>query len=59
MVAQGPEDDVEVFTAVLEMIENGINQRRSLESRSQKSKIPLVELNPERLALKMLEPAVP
>ncbi len=57
-VLERPEDDVEVLTAVLEVVDDRIDQRRRLERRSQQSEIALVELDPERLALEMFEPAM-
>ena len=56
---EGPLDDVEILAAVLQVIDDRVDQRRRLEGPSQEAEIVMIELDPERLALKMLEPAVP
>src|SRR4051812_36603773 len=54
-----PEDNVEVFAAVFEVFEDGIDQWGSPEIRRQKPKIPLIQLDPECLTLEMLKPSMP
>jgi hypothetical protein len=58
LVFQGPADDIKVFPSPLEVLDDRIDQGRCPKGSSQKSKVTLIELNPERPALEMLEPAM-
>ena len=44
--------------AILQMIDDRVDQRRRLERRSQNPEISMIELDPEGLALEMLQPAM-
>src|SRR5262245_60163379 len=54
-----PEDDVQILAAVLEVFQDRIDQRRVPERAPQQPEVPLVQLDPERLTLEMLQPSMP
>ena len=58
LVLESPLNDVKVLAAVFEVLNDRVDQRRGLEGPAQEPEIALIELDPERLALKVLEPAV-
>ena len=58
VMPEGPLDDVEILAAVLQVVDNRVDQRRRLEGPAQEPEIALIELDPERIALEVLEPAV-
>ena len=58
LVLERPLNDVEILAAVLEVIDDRVDQRRGLEGRSQQTEITMIELDPERLTLEVLEPAM-
>src|SRR5215212_6807621 len=57
---EAPENDIEVFLAGFETIENAIEKKCLIrEATLQEAEVAAVELDPELLALQMFQPARP
>src|SRR5438270_2125905 len=58
MPVDGPEDDLQVFLARFQSVEDAVEQQLLvLEAPREQPEVAAVELDPERLALKMFQPA--
>src|SRR5262245_7362807 len=54
----GPDNDVEVFLAFLETVEDAVQEKGFVNKAAlQQAEVPAVEFDPEALPLEMLEPA--
>jgi hypothetical protein len=59
IVVDRPVEDVEILPAAFQPLEDLVDQQRVLEGSLQEPEIIVVEFDPERPTLKVLEPAVP
>jgi hypothetical protein len=58
LILQSPLDNVEILAAEFEVFNDRVEQRRRLEGTAEKAEIALIQLDPKRLTLKVLEPSM-